>query len=117
MPLNSTMVAVAVPDVAHRFDAAPGTVTQAVVATYLVAAIALQSPGGKLGDRLGQWRVFGLGQALIGAGALLGFLAPSLAVLVLARVLMASGGALVVPATVALLRTEVAPQRRGRAFG
>ena len=38
------------------------------MATYLVAAIALQSPGGKLGDRIGQWRAFGFGQALLAAG-------------------------------------------------
>ena len=41
MPLNSTMIAVAVPDIADHVDASPGTVTQALVATYLLAAIAL----------------------------------------------------------------------------
>ena len=68
MPLNSTMIAVAVPDIAEHVDTPPGTVTQALVATYLVAAIALQSPGGKLGDRIGQWRAFGFGQALLAVG-------------------------------------------------
>ncbi len=33
------------------------------------------------------------------------------------RILMATGGALAVPATVALLRLELPPERRGRAFG
>jgi MFS family permease len=48
MPLNSTMIAVALPEIAREFARAPGTVAQAVVASYLVAAIVLQSPGGKL---------------------------------------------------------------------
>lgn len=117
MPLNSTMIAVAVPDIADELNRDPATVTQALVATYLVAAIALQSPGGKLGDRFGQWRAFAFGQVLLGAGAMVGFFAPSLVVLTGSRVLMAAGGAIVVPATIALLRTELPESRRGRAFG
>ena len=117
MPLNSTMVAVAVPSIARTVGHGPAAVTQAMVATYLIAAIALQSPGGKLGDRLGHWRVLALGQAAIGAGAVLGFLATSLPMLAGARVLMATGGALAVPATLALLRVMLPPERRGRAFG
>lgn len=117
MPLNSTMVAVAVPDISEELGHSLTAVTQALVATYLVTAIALQSPGGKLGDRLGPWRAVWLGQGALAAGALLALVAPSLAVLALARVVMACGGALVVPATVALLRAELPAERRGRAFG
>jgi EmrB/QacA subfamily drug resistance transporter len=117
MPLNSTMIAVAVPAIAGTVDHDPATVTQALVATYLIAAIALQSPGGKLGDRLGHWRVFALGQIAIAAGAVLGYVSPNLATLAVARVLMAAGGAFAVPATLALLRVSLPPERRGRAFG
>jgi EmrB/QacA subfamily drug resistance transporter len=117
MPLNSTMVAVAVPAVAAEFEHSATTVTQALVATYLITAIALQSPGGKLADRFGQWRVLRSGQAAIASGALLALVAPDLATLTVARVLMACGGALVVPATIALMRVVLPPDRRGRAFG
>ncbi|WP_082612773.1 MULTISPECIES: MFS transporter [unclassified Nocardioides] len=117
MPLNSTMIAVAVPSIARTFDHDPAAVTQALVATYLIAAIALQGPGGKLGDRLGHWRVCALGQAAMGVGAVVGFLAPNLWTLSGSRILMATGGALAVPATVALLRIELPPARRARAFG
>lgn len=117
MPLNSTMVAVAVPSIAGTVDHDPADVTQALVATYLIAAIALQGPGGKLGDRLGHWRVCALGQAVMAVGAVAGFLAPNLWVLAGSRILMATGGALAVPATVALLRVELPPERRGRGFG
>jgi MFS family permease len=117
MPLNSTMIAVALPDISHEFGQDPSVVTQALVTSYLVAAVVLQSPAGKIGDRLGHSRMLAVGQVLVGAGALLGFLSPSVAALTAARVLMAAGGAVLVPATVALLRHELPPQRRGRAFG
>jgi MFS family permease len=61
--------------------------------------------------------VVSVGRAVLGAGALLGYLAPNLAVLACSRVIMAAGGAVVVPATMALVRVEVAEHRRGRAFG
>jgi MFS family permease len=117
MPLNSTMIAVALPDISHEFGQDPSVVTQALVTSYLVAAVVLQSPAGKIGDRLGHSRMLAVGQVLVGAGALLGFLSPSVAALTAARVLMAAGGAVLVPATVALLRHELPPERRGRAFG
>jgi MFS family permease len=117
MPLNSTMIAVAVPSISRTVGHEPAAVTQALVATYLIAAIALQSPGGKLSDRLGPWRVLALGQAVVGTGAIVGFLATSLPVLAGARILMATGGALAVPATLALLRVSLPSERRGRAFG
>jgi MFS family permease len=117
MPLNSTMIAVALPNIAGSFRHSAAGVTQALVDSYLVAAIALQSAGGKLGDRLGHWRVVSAGRVLLGAGALLGYLAPNLATLACSRVIMAAGGAVVVPAAMALVRVEVAEERRGRAFG
>ncbi len=117
MPLNSTMIAVAIPAIATEFQHSATVVTQALVATYLVAAIALQSPGGKLGDRLGHWRVISIGQATMAVGALLGFVAPNLPILATSRILMAAGGAVVVPASLALIRMELPANRRGRAFG
>lgn len=117
MPLNSTMIAVALPDIASEFDTDPALVTQALVTSYLVAAIVLQSPAGKLGDRLGHARMVTTGQVLVGSGAVLGYLSTSLVGLTSARILMAAGGAVLVPSTVALLRRALPSERRGRAFG
>jgi len=105
------------PTIADRFGHSETATTQALVTTYLVAAIALQSPGGKLGDRFGHWRVIAIGQALLAVGAVVGSVSPYLAVLAGSRVLMAAGGALVVPATLALFRLELPEDRRGRAYG
>ena len=117
MPLNSTMIAVALPEISVDFARDPAVVTQSLVTSYLIAAVVLQSPAGAIGDRIGHFRMLVIGQCLVAAGALLGYLAPSLWLLAAARVLMAAGGAVLVPATVALLRRDVPPERRGRAFG
>jgi MFS family permease len=117
MPLNSTMIAVALPDISVEFDRDPALVTQGLVTSYLIAAVVLQSPAGKLGDRIGHARMVVFGQVLVAAGALLGFLAPALWVLIVARILMAAGSAALVPSALALLRQGLPPERRGRAFG
>jgi MFS family permease len=117
MPLNSTMIAVALPDISSEFGRDPALVTQGLFTSYLIASVVLQSPAGKLGDRVGHARMVVAGQALVAAGALLGYLAPELWVLIVARISMAAGGAALVPSAVALLRHDLPAERRGRAFG
>ncbi|MCY1054793.1 MFS transporter [Nannocystis sp. SCPEA4] len=116
-PLNSTMVAVALPEMARTLHEESGVLRQALVTSYLLTGIVLQSPGGKLGDRLGHRRALGLGQLLLAAGSMLAWFWPELVGLTIARVVMATGGAIVVPSATALLRTELPPDVRGRAFG
>lgn len=117
MPLNSTMIAVAVPEIGEEFGSDPALVTQALVTSYLIAAVVLQSPGGKIGDLVGHGRMLVVGQVLVAVGALIGLLASTLWLLVVARVLMAAGGAALVPSTIALFRHALPPAKRGRAFG
>ena len=117
MPLNSTMIAVAIPDISSEFGHDPALVTQALVTSYLIAAVVLQSPAGKIGDRIGHARLIVIGQLVVAAGALMGYLAPALGWLVVARILVAVGGAALVPSTLALMRHALPLERRGRAFG
>ena len=116
-PLNSTMIAVALPAIGRTFGHAPATLAHALVTSYLVASITLQAPGGRLGDVVGHRRALALGQWIFVAGAAVGAIAPELVSLVVARVIMALGGAIIIPAATALMRTELPIERRGRAFG
>lgn len=116
-PLNSTMVAVALPEMARALQADSGVLRQALVTSYLLTNIVLQSLGGKLGDRLSHRRALGLGQLLFVVGAALAYVWPVLTALTVARVVMAAGGAIMVPSAAALIRTELPPEVRGRAFG
>ena len=116
-PLNSTIIAVALPSIAGTFDSSPAVVTRWLVTGYLVVSIVAQSPAGKIADLWGFSRVLTLGRALFGLGALLAALSPALTVLGAGRVLMALGGAFSIPTVFAQLRRSVPPARRGRIFG
>ena len=116
-PLNSTMVAVALPALGAAFGTPAPTVTLLVVTGYLVATLVFSVPAGSLADRAGHSRALTWGRWIFAAGAIAGTLAPSLSVVVGSRLLMALGGALIIPTAMALLRTAVPPERRSRAFG
>ena len=116
-PLGSTMIAVALPSIGRDIGAEASDLTQWLVTSYLIASIALQSPGGKLGDLFGHGRALVAGLLLVAAGSVLGVLVGNVYALGVARILMASGGAATVPATMAILRNQTAVERRARVFG
>ncbi|MBM7118160.1 MFS transporter [Archangium primigenium] len=117
VPLNSTMIAVALPTIGHEFGAGLGTLSQWLVTSYLLVGIILQGPGGKLGDLWGHRRVLTVGQVMFALGALSGFFARNVAMLAVARMLMAAAGAVITPSAMALLRNGLPVDRRARAFG
>jgi MFS family permease len=111
------MIAVALPSIGRDISAETSDLTQWLVSSYLITSIALQSPGGKLGDLIGHGRALILGLSLVVAGGVLGLLVGSVHLLGAARILMASGGAATVPATMAILRNQTSADRRARVFG
>jgi MFS family permease len=116
-PLNSTMVAVALPALSVEFSAPADRVTLFVITGYLIATIVSQMPAGTVADRVGYARALSWGRWTFGLGAALGMLAPSLSTVVGGRLLMAAGGALIIPTAMALIRIAVPVERRARAFG
>ena len=115
-PLNSTMIAVALPRIVEGFHSTIGTVGW-LVTTYLLALAVVQPVAGKLGDRHGRRPFVLVGVAVFGIASLGAALAPSLAVLMIFRTLQALSGAIVFPNGVGLLRESIGADRRGRAFG
>jgi MFS family permease len=116
-PLGSTMIAVALPSIGIELGVASGALTQWLVSSYLIVGIAAMSPGGKLGDLLGHRKSLVVGMSIYGVGSAAGFVFATLPSLALARVAMAAGGAMTVPATMALLRNVVPAEKRPRTFG
>jgi MFS family permease len=116
-PLGSTMIAVALPSIGHDIGAEASDLTTWLVSTYLITSIVLQSPGGKLGDLIGHGRALVVGLSLVALGSVLGLLVGDVRALGAARILMASGGAATVPATMAILRNQTKEQLRPRVFG
>ncbi|MFL5895424.1 MAG: MFS transporter, partial [Thermoleophilaceae bacterium] len=116
LPLNSTMVAVALPRIVDDLGASISA-SAWLVSGYLIAQASFQPLSGKLGDRLGRRPLILYGLASFGLVSLGAALAPSLAVLMVFRVLQAVTGALVFPNALGLVRESLPAARRGRAFG
>jgi MFS family permease len=116
-PLNSTMVAVALPALSEQFGTPAGAVTVFVVTGYLIATLVLSVPAGNVADRIGYRSALTWGRWMFGLGAVVGAAAPTLSAVVIGRLLMASGGALINPTAMALLRISMPPEKRARAFG
>ena len=114
--LDGTVVNVALP--AIRTDLETGlTAQQWIVEAYLLTLGSLILVGGSLGDRLGRRRVFAAGLAGFGATSALCALAPGAGLLVAARALQGIAGALLVPASLALITATYPDEERGRAIG
>jgi EmrB/QacA subfamily drug resistance transporter len=116
VPLNSTMLAVALPSVATAFDITPNDVASLV--TLYLGSVAVTLPAsGSIGDRFGHRRSFLAGVLGFGAASLIAAFAPTFLVLALSRVLQAASGSLISTSSVALIRDTAPPDRRGSAFG
>jgi EmrB/QacA subfamily drug resistance transporter len=116
VPLNSTMLAVALPSIMEEFGIDAATVTS-LVTLYLGAVTIALLASGSLGDRYGQRPVFLVGVVAFALSSLLAATATSFSVLALSRVLQAVSGALISTTSIALVRSIAPPDRRGAAFG
>jgi EmrB/QacA subfamily drug resistance transporter len=110
--LDQYIVVVALPEIGHALGYSAQTL-QAVISAYAVASAGFLLLGGRASDLLGRRRVLVAGLALYAGGSLTGGLAPTPEVLLVARALQGLGGALVFPATLAIINTTFAegPER------
>lgn len=115
-PLNSTMIAVALPHVMAEFGA-DVTGVGWLVTSYLIAMAALQPVAGKLGDRLGRRRLILGGIAWFGVVSIGAATSAGLPSLLFFRVQQAIAGAIALPNGIALLRAVVPEERRAARFG
>ncbi|MDP9245461.1 MAG: MFS transporter [Chloroflexota bacterium] len=116
VPLNSTMIVVALPLIGRDLGADHATLAW-LVTSYLIAMASLQPIAGRLGDRFGRRRLM-LGALMYFIVASVGAaLAPNLLVLVLFRLQQAIAAAAVVPNSLALLRGRSVDGKAGAYFG
>ncbi|WP_420081246.1 MFS transporter [Streptomyces sp. JL4002] len=112
--LDATILHVAVPSVTE--DLRPGPMELLwVVDAYPLVCASLLILFGTLGDRVGRRRILLLGYGLFGAASAIAAFADNAQVLIAARALLGIGGAMIMPATLSILR-QVFPDRRERAL-
>ncbi|NED13957.1 MFS transporter [Streptomyces sp. SID9124] len=104
-PVNSSIISVSLVPIGAAFGAPPAETAWLISALYLATAIG-QPVMGRLIDLFGPRRLFLTGAALTGVAGVVGMLAPSLGVLVAARVLLGFGTCAGYPAAMYLIRSE-----------
>jgi EmrB/QacA subfamily drug resistance transporter len=115
--LDSTVVAVAVPDIQRELGFSAAGVAW-VVNAYLVAFAGLLLLAGRLGDLIGAWRVFLTGLAVFTAASVLCGLAPTAGLLIAGRFVQGAGGALAAAVVIGMIvRLFPEPVAQARAMG
>jgi len=115
LSVDLTFVNVALPDIGSRFDATASQLAW-VVDTYTVALTGLLIPGAAVAECFGRKGVFLAGMTLFTAASVLGGLATSLSVLLLARVFMGVGAGMMLAPAMAITAMAFAPAERTRAL-
>ncbi|MGH3301176.1 MAG: MFS transporter [Streptosporangiaceae bacterium] len=114
--LDSTVVNVALPTIGRHLNASLAGL-QWTVTGYTLSLAGLILLGGSLGDRAGRRRVFLVGVVWFALASALCGAAPSIGVLIGARVLQGVGGALLTPGSLAIIQASFVPAERPRAVG
>ena len=114
--LDNLVVTTALPVIRRDLHAGLSGLEWTVNAYTLTFAVLLLT-GAALGDRLGRRRVFAIGVGTFTAASAAAALAPSIAVLDIARAVQGLGGALVMPLTLTILSAAVPAEKRGLALG
>jgi len=114
--IDSSVVNVALPSI--QADLGGGLATQQwVVDAYLLTLGSLILVGGSLGDIFGETRVFAIGVAAFAGASLLCAIAPDAPTLIVFRAIQGMAGAVLTPASLAMITTTFSGTARGNAIG
>jgi EmrB/QacA subfamily drug resistance transporter len=115
--LDLFIVNIAFPDIQRDFNGTSLASLSWVLNAYAIVFAALLVPAGRWADRTGRKRAFLGGLALFTLASAACAAAPSIGVLIGARVVQAAGAAVLMPASLGLLLPEFPPEKRGLAIG
>lgn len=109
---NSTATNLAFGPIADDFSGVSETTVSWISSGFFIASAAFLPLGGRLGDRIGRRRIFNLGLFGFALFAVLSAVAPSIWVLIGARVGQAMAAAAVIPASLAMALPQFPESRR-----
>jgi EmrB/QacA subfamily drug resistance transporter len=114
--LDSTVVALALPEIRHDVDASSEGL-QWVMNGYLLTIAVLVVSAGRLGDMFGRKRVFLAGMVLFAIGSVVSGAAGGQEALILGRVIQGAGAAALLPLSLALVVNVFPAAEQPRALG
>jgi len=114
--LNETLMAVAIPRLMHDFNVTAGAVQWLTTAFLLTVSVVIPVTGFLL-QRMNTRPVFICAMSLFSLGTLVATLASNLEMLILARVIQASGTAIMMPLLMTTVMTLAPPETRGKTMG
>ncbi|MFV0257099.1 MAG: MFS transporter [Acidimicrobiales bacterium] len=114
--LTATVVNVALPALAADLGASSSR-QQWVINAYLLTLASLILIGGSLGDRYGRVRIYRVGVIWFGVASLACAVAPTVELLIAARLLQGVGGALLTPGSLAIIESTLRPADRSQGVG
>lgn len=88
-----------------------------IINAYTIVLAALLLPIGAIGDRWGRKPVLVTGLIVFGVASVGAALAPSVAVMMVARVVAGVGAAMIMPVTLSVITSSFPPEDRARAIG
>ena len=115
--LEITIISVALPEIELAFPESSRATLSWVFTAYNVGVASLMLIAGWLAERDGRKRIFLIGMAVFSIGSVMSGLAPAVSLLLGGRVVQAIGGAMLLPASLALILHSVPMQRKDAAIG
>jgi EmrB/QacA subfamily drug resistance transporter len=115
--LDLFIVNIAFPSIERDFGHTPLSSLSWVVSGYSIVFAALLVPAGRWADAFGRKRAFLLGLAVFVVASAACAAAPTVTTLVIARVVQAAGGAMMLPTSLGLILPEFEPSERHAAIG
>ena len=113
--IDHTIINVALPTIQRQFNASLSEL-QWIVDAYILAFATLLLTMGTLSDRIGRAMMLRAGMAVFGIASLAAVFAASSWQLILARIFMGAGAAMIMPATLAIITNIFPDEERGKAI-
>ena len=115
--MDDTVVGIAFPNLVRSFPGTTFANLSWVLNAYYVSFAALLIAGGRIADLAGRRRVFSFGLVLFSLASAACAAAPTVGLLIAARVVQGAGAAIMVPASLALVLHAFPAEQRAKAIG